>query len=126
MTASRRLWLWGPPVAYMAAIFIQSSLTAVPIPGGASDKAAHGLGYVLLAVLLVRARAGGLPARISAGDALIACGLTIAYAASDELHQMFVPVRTADAADLLADATGAVAGVVACWAWGKIWCRSDV
>lgn len=126
MTLARRLWLWGPPVAYMVAIFIQSSLTAIPIPGGGTDKLAHGFGYVLLAVLLVRARAGGLPARVRASDALFACAVTIAYAASDELHQLFVPVRTADIADLLADATGAAAGTAACWAWGKIWRRPDV
>lgn len=126
MTLARRIWLWGPPAAYMAAIYYQSSLSDVSIPGGASDKLAHALGYVVLSVLLVRACAGGLPARVTAQVALLSAGIAVAYGASDELHQLFVSGRTADMADVLADATGAVAGVAACWAWGKIWLRSDV
>jgi VanZ family protein len=35
---------------------------------------------------------------------------------SDELHQMFVPGRTASFDDLLADAIGAVVGASLCWA----------
>lgn len=126
MTLARRLWLWGPPVAYMAAIYYQSSLSDVSIPGGASDKVVHALGYVLLSVLLVRALAGGLPARVPASVAVVSAALAVAYGASDELHQLFVSGRTADLADLAADAAGAVAGAAACWAWGKIWLRSDV
>jgi VanZ family protein len=110
----------------MAAIFVQSSISDIRIPGNAPDKVAHALGYVPLAVMFVRALAGGLPARVTARQAVTACALTIAYGASDELHQLFVVGRTADVADLAADATGAAAAVAVCWAWGKIWRRPDV
>ncbi len=126
MTLARRIWLWGPPVVYMAAIYYQSSLSDVSIPGGASDKLVHALGYVVLSVLLVRAWVGGLPAPVPVAVALLSAAAAVAYGASDEMHQLFVSGRTADAWDLLADATGAVAGAAACWAWGKIWLRSDV
>ncbi len=126
MTLARRLWLWGPAVAYMASIFWESSQSQIAIPGGASDKVAHTLGYVTLAVLLLRAVAGGLPARVTARLAVVTVLATVAYGASDEVHQLFVPGRTAEAGDLLADATGAVLGTALCWAWGKIWRRSDV
>ena len=49
------------------------------------------------------------------------CGLlAIVYGVSDEWHQSFVPERSADAADVLADAIGALVGGSAVWAWGII------
>jgi VanZ family protein len=83
-----------------------------------SDKPLHWLAYLGLAVLVVRALAGGLPRRISHGVAAAAAAITIAYGATDEVHQMFVPGRTADVYDLMADAAGAVAGTIACVVWG--------
>jgi VanZ family protein len=44
----------------------------------------------------------------------------VLYGASDELHQMFVPGRTAAFDDLLADTIGALVGASLCWAWGII------
>jgi hypothetical protein len=126
VTLARRIWLWGPPVAYMVAIFFQSSISDVSLPGRVSDKQAHGVGYAVLAGLLVRAWAGGWPARVTGRVAWLSIAGAVAFGASDELHQLFVSGRTADVADLLADATGAVAGAAACWAWGKIGVRSDV
>jgi VanZ family protein len=43
-----------------------------------------------------------------------------AYGATDEWHQSFVPGRQADAADVLADALGALAAAGAVRAWGII------
>jgi VanZ family protein len=116
----RTLRLWVPVAVYMAVIFYVSSLHEAPLPAAISDKSAHGLGYVGLAVTIVRAVAGGLPARVSAGIAAASLSIAVAYGASDEVHQMFVPGRTADLADLAADAIGALVGVAACWAWGII------
>jgi VanZ family protein len=104
----------------MAAIFTVSSLSDVPLPSGASDKSGHALAYAGLGVFVVRAFAGGLPRRVTPGVALAALALTIGYGASDEIHQAFVPGRTADVADLYADAGGAIAATAACWAWGII------
>ena len=69
-------------------------------------------------MLVVRALAGGLPRRISLGVAAAAVAITIAYGATDEVHQLFVPGRTGDVYDLMADAAGALAGTIACAAWG--------
>ena len=112
-----RLSLWGPVVLYMAAIFYASGLTEPPVPAG-TDKSLHGLAYLGLALVVVRAVAGGLPRRIELRTATIAILMTVAYAATDEVHQTFVPGRHADVYDLLADAGGAIVGTVACWAWG--------
>jgi hypothetical protein len=117
--------LWTPVVVYMAAIFYVSSLSDVSLPGGVSDVSLHSLAYLGLAVIVVRALAGGLPRRIGLRVAAGALLLTVAYGASDELHQMVVPGRSAEWSDLLADATGAVIGTIACWAWGIISTSSE-
>jgi VanZ family protein len=50
----------------------------------------------------------------------MAIAITVGYAVTDELHQLFVAGRSAELYDLLADAAGAVVGTAACWAWGII------
>ena len=104
----------------MAAIFYVSSLPQAPLPAGVSDKWAHSAAYLGLAVTIVRALAGGLPRRLSRGVIVAAIAITCAYGATDEWHQRFVPGRTADVDDLIADAIGACAGAAACWVWGII------
>ena len=44
--------------------------------------------------------------------------IVVLYGVSDEVHQMFVPGRTAALDDVVADTIGAVVGTGACWAWG--------
>jgi VanZ family protein len=111
------LRLWAPVVFYMAAIFYVSSLPQPPLPAG-GDKPWHSIGYFGFALVVVRAVAGGLPRRITRRTAVWAIAIAVSYAASDEIHQMFVPGRSADAADLIADAVGVCAGTAVCWAWG--------
>jgi len=115
----RAFRLWAPVVAYMAAIFSVSSLPDVSIPGG-GDKPWHAVAYFGLVVTVVRAIAGGMPRRIGLRTAALAAAIAVAYAATDEMHQMFVPGRSADVADLIADAVGVCVGTAACWAWGII------
>ncbi len=115
----RRFSLWAPVILYMAAIFYVSALPEPPIPAG-TDKPLHGLAYLGLALVVVRAVVGGLPRRIDMWSATIAMLITVAYGATDEAHQMFVPGRSAEVFDLLADTGGAIVGTVACWAWGII------
>ncbi len=101
----------------MSAIFYVSSLSEPVIPSG-TDKPLHWMAYLGLAVIVVRALAGGLPGRIGLWTGAVAMLITVGYGVTDEVHQMFVPGRTADVNDLLADAAGAITGTVACWAWG--------
>jgi VanZ family protein len=104
--------LWGPPALYALAIFIESSISRVPaFPAGFSDKDGHALLYAGLAGLIVRAMSGARWSRVTAGAAAIAVGLAAAYGATDEFHQWFVPGRTADPADWVADVAGAAIGV---------------
>jgi len=111
-----RVRLWAPVAVYMAAIFYVSSLPQLPMPPG-GDKPWHLLAYVGLGVVVVRAVAGGLPAPIGWRVAMTAIVIGVGYAMTDELHQMFVPGRTAQLTDLVADVIGVCIGVVICRAW---------
>jgi VanZ family protein len=111
----RLFWLWAPPVLYAAAIFILSS-RAVPMevaPPPGFDKLVHFGVFAGLGALLARAFVGaGVRAAV-----LWATLAGAAYGVVDEIHQSFVPTRSAEALDALADAAGSLAGA-ALWAWG--------
>jgi hypothetical protein len=111
----RRLVLWLPVVVYAAGIFVASSVSNATLPAGVSDKTGHGLAYFGLVLLVLRGLAGAEWAGVTARTSLGAVALAAAYGASDELHQLFVPGRTADVHDLRADATGAAIGVALVW-----------
>ena len=115
-----RGWSWVPALAYMGVIFYLSSQSSLPIGPDVSDKLLHATAYCGLAVALVWALCGGMPARVGPLTAFLAWAATVAYGVTDEFHQMFVPNRTAALDDLAADAVGALIGVTLCWAWGKI------
>jgi VanZ family protein len=100
----------------MAIIFAASSIQNLgQLPGGISDKSGHSIGYALLAGLLVRAFARGRLSGITWRAAAAAVVLATMYGASDELHQAFVPGRSSDRYDVLADFLGAVMGVALGW-----------
>ena len=104
----------------MAAIFYLSAQSSPPTPGGLPDKVSHAVEYFGLAVLVFRAVAGGLRSQVTVARALATMIITVAYAVSDEVHQLFVTDRTGDAGDLVADAAGAALALIACRAWNII------
>jgi|SRR5665213_659291 len=53
-------------------------------------------------------------------EAGLALALVFTYAASDELHQVFVPTRTAHVTDVLIDTTGGAAALLLLWLRRKI------
>ena len=104
--------LWAPVALYMALIFAASSVSHPPdLSTSIGDKGAHGLLYSGLGVLIVRALAGGWQP-FGAGIGVAAVTYSILYGATDEIHQLFVPNRTAEVRDLAADAVGAAVAVV--------------
>ena len=124
MNYKRIIQLWGPVAAYMAVIFFVSSLHQAPLPPGLSDKPAHAFGYTGFGFVIARALAGGLPPRITRRDFFIGLAIAVAYAASDEFHQRFVPGRSAELPDLYADALGSAFALGVCGAWSIISPRS--
>jgi len=137
LSEPRRLGRWGPAAAWAAVIFsfstgwFSSEHTGgllLPVLGwlfphwtpaelahahGVLRSAAHVTEYTILGFLLVRAfRTPERPWGRSALWALLA-GTT--FAASDEVHQMFVPSRTPAPHDVGLDAAGVVLGITLAW-----------
>ena len=123
MASRAFLFKWGPVLIYMAVIFFVSSLEQPPLPAGVSDKPAHAFGYFGLGMVIARALAGGLPPRITLRQALLGLVLASLYGVTDEVHQHFVPGRTADIADWYSDSIGSALGLFGCWAWSIIFAR---
>lgn len=100
----------------MGVIFWLSS-GALPALGGVEipDKVAHFGAYAALGALLWWA-AAGLAARTAAAVAVALGGL---YGAADEVHQRFVPGRSADIRDWAADLAGVAAAVAIAWALSR-------
>jgi VanZ family protein len=97
----------------MALIFIASSSPSPgPTPEFLSDKLLHFGAYAALGFTILRALAGAQLTSATPARALIALLLTVLYGVSDEFHQSFVPGRTPDVMDVVADAIGAGAGII--------------
>jgi len=102
----------------MAFLFAVSSRTSWGPASDIPDWMTHAAGYVVLAVLVCRALAGGLGRPVTARVAVLAVVFSTLYGVTDELHQSLVPGRVADAWDVLKDLGGAVAGAASC-AWPR-------
>jgi hypothetical protein len=108
---------WGLVLAYMGCIFVVSAIPGTDLPHvHMSDKVEHAAEYGVLALLLCRALWVYMPTRSRYSIMGIAIVASIVYGASDEIHQLFVPHRSSDLADLVADSVGAC---LAAWGWVK-------
>jgi VanZ family protein len=65
----------------------------------------------------------GVRARVTLGAAILTTALAALYGASDEVHQSFVPLRQAEALDVVADTIGAGIAAFGLYAWGIIHAR---
>jgi VanZ family protein len=108
----RRLALFVA-LAWLVVLFYLSHQPILPVPMVFSfqDKVVHALAYGVLAALLLAARRPGADGYSRAqilGSILIAS----LYGITDEWHQSFVPGRSPDFWDWVADTTGAVIAVL--------------
>lgn len=112
---------WLPVLVYCLAIFVQSSFPATEhIPEfDFADKLLHAGAYALLAMLLYRAFDAMSKRPSTASLVLLSIFLTALYGASDEVHQYFVPARSAEFLDFAADALGGIIGVTIATAFFK-------
>jgi VanZ family protein len=108
--AGRALALYGPPVAWAAAIFAASSRSDIGAAAGIPDWITHGSAYAVLAFLTSRAVAGGIGRRLSETAFALVVAIVTLYGISDEYHQSFVPGRDPSLGDVLKDLGGAVVG----------------
>ena len=100
-----RLW-WLAAGAWMLTIFMLSQQTSIPTPGILpewlpTDKIGH---FGIFAVLGAFLYMAGL-------SPLVAIAITSLYGVFDEIHQLFVPGRSTEVGDWVADTLGGAAGV---------------
>ena len=101
----------GPLLLVMSGIYWLSSRSVLVVVEGPVReklffKSAHLIAYAMLAWCWWRALA---PQHKTRWPVLLAAlGLTILYGVSDEIHQLFVPGRHGQVADVLFDAAGAL------------------
>ena len=112
MTVGPTVLRWLPAVAWAALIFAVSSIPDLrvapePLVDLVVRKIGHAAVYAVLAVLVHRAL-GDRPRR-----QLLAWLIAAVYAATDELHQAFVPGRGPSPLDVGVDALGAAIGMFA-------------
>lgn len=101
---------WLPVMGWMGVIFFLSGRESTQV----SDtqfinflffKTLHGIEYAVLFVLYLRA--------IGVNNCAAAFFLTLMYAMTDEIHQLFVPTREGRLRDVIIDAIGAGGA----WIW---------
>jgi len=98
-----------PPLLYAGFLFFLSSQSALPSPGiEGFDKVEHLGAYGLLGALIARGAFGYGVARRPA--LLLGVLLGTLYGVGDEFHQSFVPGRSADVRDAVADLLGSSFG----------------
>lgn len=134
MPTPLKTWLlyWGPPLLWMGLIFYGSS-----IPGGEADTmtrqasgveepvqvqrikdAVHIVEYGLLTLLLVRSFRKGMRG-VSTGQVLKSFAIATMYGVSDEVHQVFVPLRSAGIEDVVWNVIGAGLAMVVVMGVGR-------
>jgi VanZ family protein len=136
-SVGRAVVSWLPAALWAALIFLLSAQSEPPDPAGLAgtpgwSQAAHfGLYLVLGALLYIAFRGAGCRVR-GAGEGsgsgvqgaggwkrpmtgayLLALAAGALYAATDEVHQYFVPMRQADVLDWIVDVAGVLAGALA-------------
>ncbi|HSM88997.1 MAG TPA: VanZ family protein [Desulfobacterales bacterium] len=103
-----------PLTLYCVFIFIQSQLPAsFEMPDESHfDKLLHFGAYGVMAVLFYRTYLAGWPQALKRTLIWASAISTALYGLSDEIHQYFVPERSADPLDWLADAVGGAVGAL--------------
>ncbi len=115
MSARARLVLWAPVALLLAFEFWLSSLPPwrLPLFGPwfeGKDKVEHVLYFLFTGLLAVRAaRFGEGWGRAKTGVFLLLAA--ILWGCSDEIHQSFVPGRSVEIGDVLADVAGVAIAV---------------
>jgi VanZ family protein len=111
----RKIWLvYIPLIIYWVILFTATSLPVDRLPSiGFTDKINHFIAYFILAVLLnltlIYQRKSQLLFEKAPIATIVIC---LFYGALDEVHQLFVPGRSAETLDWFADALGTTAAVL--------------
>jgi len=108
------LFYWLPVFIHCLLIYIQSSRPfPISIPDiDHIDKAFHFITYFVLGALFFRALGNICDDSRISRRVILAIIFSSLYGISDEIHQYFVPGRTADPLDAVADMLGSIFGAL--------------
>ena len=115
--------LWLPVAVWMGAIYWGAALPPDQIPGpvaSLSDTILHMSGYVVLALLALRATARGRWSGVTMPALALAFAIAVIHGLTVEWEQMYIPSRFAEWRDVGNDVIGALIGLAPAWAWSKI------
>lgn len=107
---------WLPAAAYMLTIWLVSSFELPSFPTSSfplRDKGVHLVEYGVLGFLVAHACLRTFASRPRARIALFAILFGTLWGVLDEMHQAFVPGRSADVLDVVADVSGVTLGTLA-------------
>jgi VanZ family protein len=111
---------WGPAALWCGVIFGLSALPGSAIPDlevPHADKLVHAVVYGILGALTFRGARRSRPNHSTARVVAVAVLIAVLYGITDELHQAFVPRRTPDWHDAVADTVGGLIGALICAAF---------
>jgi VanZ family protein len=120
---SSGVWIsWLPVIAWAGLLFGLSSIPGSRIPAiriAYADKIAHMLLYGIFGLLCSFAlrRTLSLP---PVATVAAAAAIALSYGITDEIHQMFVPMRSSDLLDVAADVAGGSMGAVVGWLGSRL------
>ncbi|WP_447968023.1 VanZ family protein [Nitrospira sp. M1] len=83
-----------------------------------NDKIVHLIEYTILGLLTYRAIRFSWGRQLGPFAAFLTVIVVALFGCTDEFHQWFIPLRSTEVLDLLADIVGSVVGI-ACWEWGR-------
>lgn len=105
---------WLPLCLYAGLIFYVSSIPK-PLPHISIpyfDKFLHLIEYAIFGILAARAFKSSTQVALYKNFIMLSVLASVAYGASDELHQLFVSCRSCDAFDVTADLIGGTIGAI--------------
>ena len=113
----RILFYWGPVAGYAGLIFYLSAQShpdedLPSLLGSVNDKVLHAMEYAGLGGLCYRAFRWGVDGPVAARALFFAILTASLYGLTDEVHQLFVPLRESSWQDWLADVTGSTLGAL--------------
>lgn len=102
---------WAAFTIYCVIIFIGSSIPGdrIDIDGPGIDKLIHTVEYSILSLLLFLSLRLSRTIKTSVIFWISAIGSSL-YGLSDEIHQLFVPLREFDVLDIICNASGSILG----------------
>lgn len=115
----RNLWYWGPTLVWMGLIFFLSSRMSVEVSSVYAIqflvfKSLHIIEFGMLTLLLYRSLKNTRGGEIWQ-NMYLAWLYAIAYAVTDEVHQMFIPTREGRMRDIGIDIVGITLVILILW-----------